>query len=193
MIAAPTKFCVATATLSADGLYRYDLHRHWRPHAHDKPYVLWCLLNPSTADGATDDHTVRKAAGFSALWGYHRMVFVNLFAWRATQPEALTRVSDPIGPDNDHWIRTHASNAQQIVVAWGQNPVRGSARHLAVLRLLIAAKMDITHADRDLLYCLGHNVGGHPKHPLMLKYATPLNFYQYDAALETHLHAVAAP
>jgi len=61
------------------GDYRYHL---WRTWDETRPRLLWVMLNPSTADGETDDPTVRRCIGFSKGWGYGSIEIVNLFAYR---------------------------------------------------------------------------------------------------------------
>jgi len=161
-------FSHKSAYVSEDQKYRYWLARRWAA-AGSMPYILWVLLNPSTADAYNDDATVRKAAGFTDRWGYKVMMFVNLYAWRATNPRQLKRVADPIGVENDHWIQTYASAAAKVVCAWGQDPSADNIRARTVLALL--------NTQRSLLYCLGTNRTGHPCHPLMLSYHTPLVTY----------------
>ncbi len=134
------------------GPYRYRLWRTWNAH---QPTLLWILLNPSTANGTQDDPTLRRLVSFSRSFGYGGLVVVNLFAWRATSPQALKEADDPIGPDNDRFIREAAAHAQQIVVAWG-NGGTYQQRDQDVLTLLTPSP----------LWCLGITRDGHPMHPL---------------------------
>src|SRR5687767_7200334 len=73
------------AVISDDQRYRYQLVRGWS----GEPPIVWVMLNPSTADGTQDDHTIRKIVQFSRNWGYGSLTVVNLFALRATKPTAL--------------------------------------------------------------------------------------------------------
>ncbi|WP_131822315.1 DUF1643 domain-containing protein, partial [Mycobacteroides chelonae] len=61
------------AVISADGLYRYELHRSWRAG----PVVEFIMLNPSTADAEVDDATIRRCIGFAKQWGYGALVVRN--------------------------------------------------------------------------------------------------------------------
>ena len=45
----------------------------------------------------------------------------NLFAYRATLPEVMKATSDPVGPDNDEYLRALAADAGVVVAAWGAN------------------------------------------------------------------------
>ena len=52
-----------TACLSADEVYRYRLSRIWKP---DSPACLFIMLNPSTADAAVNDATIRRSLDYAA-------------------------------------------------------------------------------------------------------------------------------
>lgn len=141
-----------TARFSSCQRYRYVLTRAWDPSL---PTILIIGLNPSTADAATNDATVRRCATFARDWGHGSLVLANLFAFRATDPSLLSRQPDPVGPANDSWIRRMVAQAIRVVIAWG---VHGSLRD----------------RDREVLewipepFCLGTTKGGHPRHPLYL-------------------------
>jgi hypothetical protein len=137
------------------GPYRYRLWRTWDT---SHPSLLWILLNPSTADGAQDDPTLRRLVAFSRSFGFGGLSVVNLFAWRATSPQALLSVADPIGPDNDGFIGEAAAQAPQIVVAWG-NQGTYQQRDQQVLALLSSMP----------LFCLGTTIESNPVHPLYQK------------------------
>jgi hypothetical protein len=141
------------ATLSEDRKYRYAL---WRAWDQVKPHVLFVGLNPSTADETVDDPTVRRCIAFARGWGYGGVHIVNLFALRATDPEHLTRDADPIGPENDRWIRQSADAAALVICAWGNGGLFGN-RGTQVLHMLENA------------YYLQMNSTGQPAHPLYLR------------------------
>lgn len=145
--------------------YRYRLSRVWDRSA---PRVCWILLNPSTATQLSDDPTITRVTGFSRRWGFGSAVVVNLFALRSTDPSAIRRSADPVGPDNDAAIVEAVTSADALVVAWGNhgstiNPTSGSPRHLEALALLTAA------SDTR---CLGLTDHGQPRHPLYLRATT---------------------
>lgn len=152
----------STATISACGLYRYDLRRRWDLSSWP---ALFVMLNPSTADGARDDPTIRRCVGFARSMGCGGLVVVNLFAWRAKDPDELRSAADPVGPDNDDVILRYAKRCSPVVAAWGavvataNRPVLRE-RSIRVLQLLAAAGVDVYH--------LGITKDGHPRHPLYL-------------------------
>ncbi len=89
------------AAFDSTGTYRYALWREWDASA---PRLGFVLLNPSTADAENDDPTLRRCMGFARAWGYGSLQIVNLFAYRATVPDALRWVADAVGPENDRHI-----------------------------------------------------------------------------------------
>jgi hypothetical protein len=144
------------AVFDRSGRYRYRLTRRWAP---DGATVAFVLLNPSTADAARDDPTIRRCIGFARDWGYAALEVVNLFAWRATEPAALHRAEAPVGPRNDAHLLRAAREAQRVVLAWG---VHGAlaGRDRAVLALLAPLG--------ERLVCLGRTRAGQPRHVLYL-------------------------
>src|SRR5262245_19133112 len=94
-------FQTKEALISPCGLYRYWLTRTWD---NSLRRVCWVMLNPSTADAEQDDPTIRRCVGFARSWGAGGIIVVNLFAFRASDPKALLRAADPVGPDNDGHI-----------------------------------------------------------------------------------------
>jgi hypothetical protein len=160
-----------SAVLSGDGVYRYSLTRSWAVGKH----VLFIMFNPSTADGETDDHTIRKCIGFAKEWGFAGIVVVNLFALRSRHPHDIALHSDdPVGEANDAHIRARVKSRTTgiVVCAWGcKAHMKGwKDRPSQVVRMIAKCK-------RTPL-CLGKSKDGTPRHPLMLAYGTPLQNYE---------------
>jgi len=152
------------AAIDPTGLYRYSLWREWDANA---PRVAFVMLNPSRADANTDDPTLRRCLGFARSWGCGSIEVVNLFAYRASRPDILRVVLDPVGPENDRYLQEAVERADQIIVAWGN---RGSLRnrYQTVSSWLMS---------RENLYCLGITQIGHPHHPLYVRSSkTPLSY-----------------
>lgn len=148
-----------SATLSSCGRYRYLLTRELDT---GDGTVCFVMLNPSTADAAVDDPTIRRCLGFTRRLGYARMVVVNLFAWRATDPADLWSAPDAVGPRNDQEVLAAALDAELVVAAWGALDKAWEQRARDV-RLLLA------RSGREHLACLGLTKSGHPRHPLYLR------------------------
>jgi len=134
--------------------YRYTLWRTWT-NEHKPSYVQFVCLNPSTADEANDDPTVRRCVQFAKDWGYGAFCMTNLFAFRATDPADMKAAVDPVGDDNDYWLAKVATDAGAVVAAWGE--------HGAFLNRERAVRLLLTN-----LKCLKTNASGQPAHPLYL-------------------------
>jgi len=130
--------------------YRYVL---WRHVAAGSRILLIVGLNPSTADEDVNDPTIRRCMGFAERWGYSRLLMVNLFAHRATKPKVLHDELDPVGPENDRWLRQSIDVADFTLAAWGNNGLWGD-RHEQVKAML-----------KDP-HCLGRTKKHAPRHPL---------------------------
>ncbi|RUT01013.1 hypothetical protein DSM106972_070190 [Dulcicalothrix desertica PCC 7102] len=138
------------------GDYRYLLSRKWDA---SKPKITFVMLNPSTADAKQDDRTLRKCIHFAKSLGYGSLQVVNLFAYRATKPRELRKVTDPVGPKNNFYIQLATRRTSLIIVAWGTHG--GFQGRDKVVQNLISSK--------QTLYCLGVTKYGYPRHPLYLK------------------------
>lgn len=153
------------ALISPCGLYRYTLTRTWDGTL---PVLVFIMLNPSTANGAIDDATIRVCVGRAMRMGYGGILVVNLFAYRATQPSdmfaAAKAGTDIVGPDNDEHIAEAAELAVKtqgkIILAYGADGAF-QARDKAVLKIL----------RDEPVYCLGTTLLGEPRHPLRIAYS----------------------
>jgi len=158
-----------SAYISSDGLYRYWLRREFGPGPSFKTLVF-CMLNPSTADAENDDPTIRRCIGFAKREGYTALAVVNLFAYRTKSPQVLWKAAaDGInisGPENETQIYETISAAQgEVVCAWG-NAVPNYS--------MLADRFDIW---KFKMRCLGKNKTGSPKHPLYISANQPLEDY----------------
>lgn len=121
------------------------------------------MLNPSTADADQDDPTIRRCIGFTETWGHRRLEVVNLFALRSTDPNELMRSSDPVGLENDNYIKRALVNADVVVAAWGEHGALMS-RSSTVMKTISNYGVRIT--------VLGLNQSGEPRHPLYIPAST---------------------
>jgi hypothetical protein len=124
---------------------------------------LCVLLNPSEADATRSDATLARCVARAEALGFGALRVVNLFAWRATDPAALARSADPVGPENDAALLRGARWADRILCGWGEGG-RLMGRDRAVLALF----------GRRALWHLGLTAGGRPRHPLYVARAAPL-------------------
>lgn len=153
----------SSAVLSDCGCYRYRLTRTWDLA---EPPLVFCMLNPSTADASKDDPTIRRCIGFARREGCGGIVVVNLFAWRSTHPDLLP-VSDSQaeGPENrEHVIA--AAKGRRVVVAYG-------AHHRAHPHIVLPL-LETLRWVASGIYCLGTTKSGAPRHPLYVRADAPL-------------------
>lgn len=138
--------------------YRYWLQREWDE---GRPTLAACMLNPSTADAMVDDGTIRALVGHADRWGYGGLVVVNLYARRASRPEAMFAEVERVGPENEARLAAALvlaeNNGGQVLVAWGNDgDFEGEASRFVELAQA---------AERVSLVCLGTTISGAPLHP----------------------------
>lgn len=163
------------AIISECGRYRYLLWRQW---GFGGSCATFLMLNPSTANEAVDDPTIRKCIGFAKQWGMSGLRVVNLFAFRATDPNMLAKHDHSIvGPDNDTHLVAEFARAGLIVCAWGSTG-NAATKRLVRERLRVVQPM-LVRAPLGAV-CLGRAADGNPRHPLMLAYKTPRESWESD-------------
>ncbi len=162
------------AYIDETGKYRYSLWRTLKdvPREEHKT-LLFNLLNPSTADGRTDDPTVRRCIGFARNLGYTRVWIGNVFGYRATDPKELRRVPNPVGPMNHASLKTMILQADLIICGWGVHARTREREDIQVVKLI--------RECGKKPYVFGLTRDGYPKHPLYLAgSARPFEWKAYD-------------
>ncbi len=158
------------AVFSSDKRYRYILEARVDPAREwpeDKEFLTGVFLNPSTADHRKLDATLRRFIGFARREAFLAVRVLNLFAQRATDPRELARSADPVGPDNDEFLRRYLWSDRRILVGWGNHGgLHGRSKQIEEL-------LPSTQA----VICLGLTDAGEPKHPLRLAKDTPMMPY----------------
>lgn len=158
----PRRGALTAAVVSPCGTYRYTLDWVWDAGL---PVALFIMLNPSTADATEDDPTIRRCRTFAKREGCGGLTVVNLFALRATNPDALTKHQDPIGPGNDTYIlRALRRDPEVVIAAWGAHLF--ARPRVAAVAAILAPVWQVN--------CLGTTKGGDPRHPLYVRGDTPL-------------------
>lgn len=150
-----------SAHISPCGRFRYSLTRGCQENP-----LVFVMLNPSTADAAEDDPTIRRCVRFAKERGYTGIAVVNLYAFRATKPKDLKTALDPVGRFNDGHIAMGVVG-KDVCCAWGANAEASRAGVvLGYIRRLARG-----------VYCLGTTAGGHPRHPLYVRADKQLETY----------------
>jgi hypothetical protein len=145
--------------LSDCGQYRYRLWREWDRGRQGLGFIM---LNPSTADHLVCDPTIMRCLQRARHGNYGRLEVVNLFPLRSTDPDRLLTHPAPLGDQadrNDKVIMEAIEDCAMVICAWGTHRAAG-ARAETVVRMLRMRGFGA------LLYQLGVNWDGSPKHPL---------------------------
>lgn len=164
--------------------WRYRLWRTWDTLL---PSIVFCMMNPSTADEIVNDATIERQVRRVMKWnetggiylgpskpddplGHKRHVFgrveiVNVCALRETDSRQLKvharKGIDIVGPENDRHILEAAKQARMIVCGWGL-PVRARGREVM--------RMFATNHLQSKVYALTVTQDGTPGHPLYTGY-----------------------
>jgi hypothetical protein len=158
------------AVFSRCETWRYLLWRVGAPHGR---LLGMGMLNPSVADAARDDPTIRRCRERARKSRLSGLLVWNLFAYRATLPTDLKLTSHPVGPVNDAAISLALSLTTRTIAAWGVHGAH-QGRDWAVLALC--------RDSGARLATLGLTAQGHPRHPLYLPATTRTMAWPMDIA-----------
>lgn len=146
-----------------DRVYRYRLTRRIGPiRSSDHDAVTFIMLNPSTATDVHNDPTITRCISFARSWKCANLIVMNLYAYRSRDPERLWHVRDPVGPENDHYLRYalrqagRAGHPRLTIAAWG-----AKAKQDRVDQVL-------SFPGAENLMVLGVTVHRQPRHPLFM-------------------------
>lgn len=167
------------SSAEVDGAYHWTLTRTWDRAL---PVLVCCGLNPSTADGEVDDHTIRRWVAFAKRDGFGGILVVNAYPWRATEQRDLKAAVRRWGDHHvlggfgeivfgNHWTRADdviakACRDATVLVCWGDPGGWGHGRLLDALHVIRAVATRVV--------CLGRTSCGQPRHPARLRSDTPM-------------------
>ena len=154
--------CGAVYDDGAPALYRYRLWRIWD---RTKPMALFIMLNPSTATHLKLDPTLTRCKNYAIDWKLGGFEVVNLFAFRATDPEEMMSAFDAVGQGNDQIIVERAKAVKAaggvVVAAWGNHgDHQGRCWHVKTLLMNAGVALHYLKLSKDKKF---------PSHPLYLK------------------------
>ena len=168
---------IGSAKFSEDRCYRYWLLRSFDDceirslGLHGTLAIIG--LNPSTADAEKNDPTVSRCISWTRRLGYARLLMLNMYAWRGTDPRELWRANKNLvdivgGPPNfrislEEYCQRF--EAKRIIAAWGNEKLE---RH----RMFYAADWRLD--------CFKKNQDGSPAHPLYLPYSLTPKPWNYQ-------------
>lgn len=158
------------AIISDCGFYRYRLDRDMLQNGIVFAYFG---INPSTAEHEIEDQTTKKWRGFTVKNGGSRYIAGNAFAFRSSLVKDLLMAVDPVGPENDRYLREIIAEADMLVPCWG-NETKAPKK----LRYQFAQLKAMLIESGKPIKIFGLTNTGCPKHPQMLGYDTPLIEYR---------------
>ncbi len=143
--------------------YRYYLERSFKENP--KSFLVFIMLNPSTADEKTNDPTVLRCQNHALNKKFDGFIVLNLFAFRSTEPKNLKTTKNPVGILNDKTILKTLKNNKNIICAWGNH---GSFlnRSEEIKNIFKEKKIKTKAFEITKL--------GEPKHPLYISYGKKL-------------------
>ncbi|MDB5813514.1 MAG: hypothetical protein JWN23_631 [Rhodocyclales bacterium] len=157
-----------SAQLSTCGTYRFTLTREWD----ERPKLLVCMFNPSTADAEVDDPTISLVCHIASHNGYGGIAVVNAIPLRCSVPQpaiemvmtwdkrqdwhARDRLQENLSVINDQ-----AGKCGAVLIAWGALGERCGFWMDTVLEEIECGLPEGVH-----VFCLGKTKAGYPKHPL---------------------------
>ena len=140
--------------------YRYALWRIWDE---SKPLVMFIGLNPSTANEADDDPTIKSVCRIAKTNGYGGVYMMNCFPYVSTDP---TKLKDGLtletNTNNVEKLKEIGARCKDVVFAWGNFKEVGEYVSGLLSNMFPSAK------------ALFINKNGSPKHPLYCKSNTKL-------------------
>lgn len=150
--------------------YRYRLDREISPEG-SKVFAFFGI-NPSKADEQSNDPTVTRIIAHAKSHDARSVIVANVFGWIDPDVNALASLSDPVGPDRNKYLSGIIDSAAVLVACWGNKSKVPPSLHHHFDQFL-----DVLLASGKPVMCLARNKSGDPKHPLYVRYGTPLSPY----------------
>ena len=158
--------------------YRYILGTRGK-----KPLI--CIgINPSTAQPGALDNTLKSVERISLGNGFDSFLMFNVYAQRATDPNAMERRCNP---------ELHRQNMEafRYVLSISENPSIWAAwgsiiEKRAYLKDCLVDMLQIGGERGENWYCTGKiTKKGHPHHPLYLKKDEKLKAFEMESYLKS--------
>ena len=138
-------------------------------------------INPSTAAPDDLDNTLKSVERIALANGYDSFVMFNVYAQRATDPDAMEAELNPRLHEENmkafEYVLALSEDHPSVWAAWG-TIIKKRAYLPSCVRDMIA--IGEKYGARWYTGGKRSTIGGHPHHPLYLKKDTPLD--EFDAA-----------
>lgn len=167
----PTEPIVREAEIEGD--FRWSLKRAWGAG----PCILWCGLNPSTANHLRDDPTMKREMGFSFRWGFGSLIKINLYPYRTSSPVTLESWRKHMMERDDARLAfyenaqraaAHVKQCSEFVAAWGAHAIEKDLQKFSeIVTHFVDGSEDGLAAQVPVQWkCLAVTSDGSPRHTL---------------------------
>lgn len=148
----------------------------------DNPLVCFGI-NPSTAKPDALDRTVSRVSKFATKNGFDSWTMLNVYPQIATDPKELhDAYSADLKAENEQSIaRVLSLQPRTLLAAWG-DLITSKAYLPVMLHDIVELTTD---ASCDWMSLRGPTVKGHPRHPLYVSGAAPLQPFDIERYMET--------
>ena len=146
---------------------------------------LVCIgVNPSTAAPDDLDNTLKSVARVAAANGFDSWTMLNAYAQRATSPDDMDRVCNPVLHRENlealRWVLANADRGVALWAAWG-----AVVEKRAYLKDCVRDMASVGEAFGAHWVCAGRcSKAGHPHHPLYLRRDEPVRDFDIGAYLD---------
>ena len=145
-------------------------------------------VNPSTAAPGALDNTLKSAERIALFNGYDSFIMLNVYAQRATLPEDMDRVLNPLLHAENmkafRYVLARAGDSPAIWAAWG-----GIIEKRPYLPACVREMVSVGRSFGARWFTAGpRSKAGHPHHPLYLRKDAPLDPFE---DLEAYVDALA--
>ncbi len=161
----------------------YSEYRYILGTRGERPLI--CIgINPSTAAPDDLDNTLKSVERIALFNGYDSFIMFNVYAQRATKPDDMERVCNPLLHDENmkafEYVLRLSKEPPAVWAAWGS--IIEKRRYLPdCVRSMIA----LGEQYGATWYSAGKiSKKGHPHHPLYLKKDTPLDIFDVSGYLQ---------
>jgi len=100
--------------------YRYMLSRIWDTK---KPTLGIIGLKPLIADAITNDLDINHQIKLAKSLGYGSLYSLNLFSYIEKDGITIYDVDNPIGINNNRYLKRYLSKCKLVICAWGNEGV----------------------------------------------------------------------
>ncbi len=100
--------------------YRYMLSRFWDKN---KPVLGIIGLQPLSGNAKQDDDDIIKQIDIAKSLGYGGLYSCNLFAFLQTDDTGLETLKNPIGSNNNKYLKYYMKECKIVVCAWGDEGI----------------------------------------------------------------------